>query len=182
MGPFGVLSFMKIPQSPSLDQKGPNCFPPKFFSSIAPTYGRSLLKCTKLALTKIEELILIQMHSSSPSVTCNIVEEMKLLLCICPQVHFCLTIFSIQHKNLVFLYVKTFPILSHGIRKKCNEFDCYVVIENTREYLINSNVCEDHHSQRTVERHSAGKHQIADILCKWTFPIWSWSCSSQCLI
>ena len=38
MGPFGVLSFMKITlESPSLDQKEQNCFGnPQFYSSIAP--------------------------------------------------------------------------------------------------------------------------------------------------
>ena len=38
IGPFGVLSLMKIPLvSPSLDQKEQNCFGhPKFYSSIAP--------------------------------------------------------------------------------------------------------------------------------------------------
>ena len=38
MGPFGVLSFIKITLvSPSLDQKEQNCFGhPQFYSSIAP--------------------------------------------------------------------------------------------------------------------------------------------------
>ena len=40
IGPFWVLSFMKIPLvSPSLDQKEQNCFGhPQFYSSIAPMH------------------------------------------------------------------------------------------------------------------------------------------------
>ena len=50
IGPFWVLSFMKIPLvSPSLDQKEQNCFGhPQFYSSIAP-----MLRCFENVQTRV---------------------------------------------------------------------------------------------------------------------------------